>query len=279
VRPGDAEQQAAAKILRLAKLRPQLAIILGSGFDCCAESVQAKVRIPYSELPGFPRVSAAGHKGELIVGHIGKQPVIMLRGRAHFYEGHSMSAVTFAVRALARCGIEALLLTNASGAISPRLEVGNFMLVKDHINFMGENPLQGATVRNQDRFVDLTQVYDPGLQHTLSRAAKACRLRLKTGVYLAVSGPSFETPAEIRAFAKWGVHAVGMSTVPEAMVARQLGIRVAAVSCIANLAAGRSKRPISHSEVIETVGRMSEAARAFIEEFVGFYGRSSELSH
>jgi len=209
-------------------------------------------QISYAKLPGFPPVGVSGHAGHLLVGFLGGTPVMVLSGRAHFYEGHPMERVTFAVRALAAYGIRDLLLTNAAGGLNRKFRAGDFMMLTDHINLMGVNPLRGEAIPGLPRFVDLTQAYDAGLRRLLRTAAKECKVKLQGGVYLAVSGPSYETPAEIRAFARLGADAVGMSTVPEAIVARQCGVNVAAVSCITNLAAGISKGNLSHAEVLET---------------------------
>lgn len=198
---------------------------------------------------------------------------MVLSGRAHFYEGHPMSLVTFAVRALAAYGIRDLLLTNAAGGLNRTFRPGDFMLLSDHINFMGTNPLRGAPVPGLPRFVDMTTTYDPGLGQVVRRAAGACRLQLRAGVYLAVCGPSYETPAEIRAFARLGADAVGMSTVPEAIVARQCGLRVAAISCITNLAAGRSRQALSHAEVLETAERVKTVAAQLLKNCAKLYGQ------
>jgi purine-nucleoside phosphorylase len=185
-----------------------------------------------------------------------------------------MERVTFAVRVLAAFGIRDLLLTNAAGGINRSFRAGDFMVLTDHINLMGVNPLRGPAVPDRPRFVDLTKVYDTKLRALLFRAGKSCNLRLQRGVYLAVSGPSYETPAEIRAFTRLGADAVGMSTVPEAMVARQCGLNVAAVSCITNLAAGISKEKLSHAEVLETAERVKTLAAKLLKHFVGLYGQS-----
>jgi purine-nucleoside phosphorylase len=197
---------------------------------------------------------------------------MMLSGRAHFYEGHPMTLVTFAVRTLAAYGISDLLLTNAAGGVNRGFRVGDFMMLTDHINFMGTNPLRGAEMPGMPRFVDLTEAYDKGLRRTMQRAAKACRLKLRSGVYVAVSGPSYETPAEIDAFRRLGADAVGMSTVPETIVARQCGLRVAGISCITNLAAGRSGEPLSHREVLETAERVKSMAAQLLTNFARLYG-------
>jgi purine-nucleoside phosphorylase len=267
-------QIAAARLKKISPLRPTLAIVLGSGFHHVLSELRVDKKVPYAKIPGFPKPTVSGHAGELYFGHLGKTPVMVLSGRAHFYEGHSMERVTFAVRALAAFGIRDLLLTNAAGGINPDFRRGDFMVLTDHINLMGVNPLRGPAVPNLPRFVDMTEVYDTKLSALLFRAGKSCNLRLQRGVYLAVSGPSYETPAEIRAFARLGADAVGMSTVPEAMVARQCGLNVAAVSCITNAAAGIGKRKLSHAEVLETAGRVKTLAAKLLKHFVGLYGQN-----
>ena len=264
-------QLAAAKVLAQSPLRPKLGIILGTGFEC-GRALEADAKVPYKKIPGFPPTRVTGHAGELVIGRLAGVPVILLRGRAHFYEGHSMSSITFGVRVLAACGIRDLLLTNAAGGISSKLKPGDFMVIEDHINFMGTNPLRGVKVADEHRFVDLSQVYEPRLTTLLFQAARACRLKLKKGVYLAVSGPSYETPAEITAFRRLGADAVGMSTVPEAIVARQCGLAVAAISCITNAAAGLGNKPLAHREVLETTSRLRVSAERLLEHFARLYG-------
>jgi purine-nucleoside phosphorylase len=266
-------QAAATRLKKLSRLRPTLAIVLGSGFHHVLEVLDAEAQIAYSKLPGFPPVGVSGHAGQLYIGRLGGSPVMVLSGRAHYYEGHEMAQVTFAVRALASYGIRDLLLTNAAGGLNRRFHPGDFMVLTDHINLMGVNPLRGAPWPDLPRFVDLTQVYDPELSASLRKAGRACGMKLQSGVYLSVSGPSYETPAEIRAFARLGADAVGMSTVPEAIVARQCGLRVAAVSCITNLAAGRSKGVLSHEEVLETAERVKKLAAQLLLNFGKIYGR------
>jgi len=255
-------------------LRPSLGIVLGSGFQGVAARVCVEARLPYSKLPGFPPTGVTGHSGELLVGTLQGIPVAVLSGRAHYYEGHEMSAVTFAVRTLAAWGLKDLLLTNAAGGINKRFRPGDFMLLTDHINFMGTNPLRGCAVKGQNRFVDMSHAYDSGFAKLLKAAARQARLRLRSGVYLAVTGPSYETPAEIRAFAKLGADAVGMSTVPEAIAARQCGLRIAGLSCITNLAAGVGRQELSHKEVLETAERVEGLAADLLCRFAEFYGKS-----
>ncbi len=266
----------AAKLRKRSGLRPTLAIVLGTGFGALADEVEVEAEVSYRDLPGFPPPGVRGHAGKLLVGKLGGTPVMVLSGRAHFYEGHDLAAVTFPIRALAACGITDVLLTNAAGGVSRRIRVGDLMVLSDHINLMGANPLRGVPAEDgRSRFVDLTRAYDPGLRQCLRRAARACRIQLRTGVYLAVSGPSYETPAEIRAFARLGADAVGMSTVPEVIVARHRGLRVAGLSCITNLAAGRSRQPLSHAEVLATASRVEAKAIRLLEQFARFYGQAA----
>ncbi len=267
----DAEL-AAARLRKASRLRPALALVLGTGFRHVLDQFDADARLAYDKIPGFVPAGVSGHAGELLLGHLGGTPVLVLSGRVHFYEGHPMSRVTFPVRALAAFGIRDLLLTNAAGGINPQFRAGDFMVLTDHINLMGVNPLRGASSDGGQRFVDLTRAYDPGLGALLRRAGRLCRVRLRSGVYLAVAGPSYETPAEIKAFGRLGADAVGMSTVPEVIVARHCGLRVAALSCITNLAAGRTRGALSHAEVLETAERVKTGAARLLAAFAKLYG-------
>lgn len=269
---------AVACLHKLSRLRPTLALVLGSGFHHVLNELEVNAKTPYRALPGFPPVGVSGHSGELFIGRLSDTPVIILSGRAHFYEGHPMALVTFAVRVLSAYGIRDLLLTNAAGGVNRKFKAGDFMVLTDHINLMGTNPLRGALWPDLPRFVDLTSAYDPSLGRLVRQAARLCRLKLHSGVYLAVSGPSYETPAEIGAFARLGADAVGMSTVPETIVARQCGIRVGALSCITNLAAGRSPNPLSHAEVLETAARVQKVAAQLLKNFARLYGRNQKTS-
>lgn len=269
VEPGTA----VARLKKLSKLRPTLGMVLGSGFHHVLKELEVDGEVSYEKLPGFPPVGVKGHAGKLYIGRLGGTPVMILSGRAHFYEGHSMTLVTFAVRTLAAYGISDLLLTNAAGGVNRSFRAGDFMMLTDHINFMGTNPLRGAEVAGVPRFVDLTEAYDKGLRRLMEGAAKASRLKLRSGVYLAVTGPSYETPAEIHAFGRLGADAVGMSTVPETIVARQCGLKVAGISCITNLAAGRSGEPLSHREVLETAERVKSMAARLLINFARLYGK------
>jgi inosine/guanosine/xanthosine phosphorylase family protein len=266
-------RKTAARLRELCPRRPALAVVLGSGFQHALDRMRVAAAVPYASLPGFPPTAIAGHAGRAVFGHFGATPVLALCGRAHFYEGHALEIVTFPVRVLAALGVPALLLTNAAGAIHRRFRPGDFMALTDHINFLGANPLRGDAPPGAERFVDLSEVYDPRLVRYLKAAAKKARARLHTGVYLAVAGPSYETPAEIRAFARLGADAVGMSTVPEAIVARQCGLRVAGLSCLTNLAAGRGRGALSHAEVLAAGRQAGRTAAELLRYFVEFYAR------
>ena len=266
-------QAAALRLKKLSRSRPTLALILGSGFYHTLAPLTIEQRLPYTKLSGFPPVGVSGHAGELIFGRLGGTPVIVLSGRAHFYEGYTMEQVTFPIRTLAVFGIRDLLLTNAAGGVNRSFRPGDFMLLTDHINLMGVNPLRGKTTPGLPRFVDLTQVYDRKLSTLLQQAGRTTKTKLQRGVYLAVSGPTYETPAEVNAYARLGADAVGMSTVPEAIVARQCGLRVAAMSCITNLAAGRNPMVLAHTEVLSTAERVKAIGANLLENFAKLYGQ------
>lgn len=268
---GPDPRQTADRLRKLCSLTPSLAIVLGSGFDETLPSVRVALDIAYTRLPGFPKPSVAGHDGKIRFGLIGATPLLTLSGRAHYYEGHSMETVTFPIRVLAELGIRDLLLTNAAGSINRKYRPGDFMLLQDHINFMGTNPLRGEAPAGRERFVDLTQVYDARLGGLLKASAKKAKVRLWEGIYLAVAGPSYETPAEVRMFGQMGADAVGMSTVPEAIVARQHGLAVAGLSCVTNRAAGRGQNALSHREVLETGRRVRASAAQLLREFCARY--------
>jgi purine-nucleoside phosphorylase len=265
----------ASRLKKTCGLRPTLAIILGSGFQSVVGELHPDAEVHYGALAGFPPVGVKGHSGRLYIGHLDSTPVMVLSGRAHFYEGHPMDQITFPVRVLAAYGIRDLVLTNAAGGLKRRQRPGDFMLVTDHINLMPDNPLRGVARKGLPNFVDLTRVYDPRLRGLLRQAARRARARLDSGVYLATSGPSYETPAEIRAFARLGADAVGMSTVPEAIVARQCGLNVAALSCITNLAAGRSKGLLSHTDVLLTAEKVGKLAAQLLKNFAKMYGSAT----
>ena len=265
-------QIAALRLKKSSRLRPTLAVVLGSGFHSAADALEVDAEMPYRSLPGFLATGIGGHPGKLLIGKMAGTPVLVLSGRAHYYEGWSMDEVTFPMRVLASLGIQSVLLTNAAGGINRRFCAGDFMALSDHISFMGANPLRGAAADDQSRFVDLTKTYDANLNRLLKKAAQRAKVTLHSGVYLAVSGPSYETPAEIRAFARLGADVVGMSTVPEAIVARRCGLAVAAVSCITNLAAGRSRRTLSHADVLAVAEQAKERSAQLLSIFVNLHG-------
>lgn len=245
---------------------PDVAIILGSGLGDFAEGLQDRVTVPYAAIPHWPAARVVGHAGTVVVGQAQGRRVLALSGRAHFYEGHPMSVVTFPTRVLAQLGVTTLIITNAAGGINERFSSGALMVIDDHINAMGTNPLIGP---NDDRFgarfPDMSEVYSRRLRALADAAAEANGLALEHGVYIGVHGPSYETPAEIRAFRALGADAVGMSTVPEAIVARHSGLEVLGVSCITNMAAGVLPQPLVHDEVMETARRVRGAFIALLE--------------
>ena len=241
----------------LINFKPELGLILGSGLGFFADDrIEVEGRLPYAEIEGFPVSTVPGHAGQFVYGRINGRRVICMQGRFHLYEGYGMAQLALPVLLMARLGVQTLFVTNAAGGIHPDYKPGDFMLIRDHINFLGTNPLIGLRDIGGVRFPDMSNVYDPALRTKIRDWARARSMDLKEGVYLATTGPSFETPAEIRAFATLGADAVGMSTVPEAIVARQQGLRVIGISCITNAAAGLSDGPLSHEEVSETADRV-----------------------
>jgi xanthosine phosphorylase len=259
---------AAAVIAERAAEAPRLGIVLGSGLGGLADALDAPVAIPYRELPGFPEPRVAGHGGRLVLGRLGGLPVACLQGRRHIYEGGPPTAMAAPVRALARAGAEALLVTNAAGSLRPENGPGSLMAIADHINLLGVNPLTGPNDEAiGPRFPSLAGAYDPELRARLQAVAGRLGIRLPEGVYLATAGPSFETPAEIRAFRTLGADAVGMSTVPEVILARHAGLRVAAVSAITNLAEGMGGAPLSHEQTLRSA---AEAATDLERLVTGF---------
>ncbi len=255
----DRIMEAVAFIRSGSPLRPRVGAVLGSGLGEFAGRVEASAAIAYGQIPHFPATGVPGHAGRLVLGMVGDAPVAVLQGRCHYYEGHAIEDVVFPVRVLAKLGVSALLLTNAAGGIGRGLRPGDLMILRDHINLMGVNPLRGANdERLGPRFPDMSAVYDPAFQDVIAAALKEVGRPDRRGVYAALSGPSYETPAEIRMLAALGADAVGMSTVPEAVCARHLGLRLAGISCITNLAAGIAKTPLSHREVTETAERVKD---------------------
>jgi purine-nucleoside phosphorylase len=250
--------QAAAESVRSASTTiPDVAIVLGSGLGSFASSLGSAVSIPYADIPNWPVSSVVGHEGRLVIGEIAGRRVAALSGRAHFYEGHDLRTVTFATRVLGVLGVKTLVLTNAAGGINTAFAPGDLMVIDDHINLLGSNPLVGPNdERFGVRFPDLTHVYSRRLRRLADDTAAAQGIALRHGVYAACHGPSYETPAEVRYLRLIGADAVGMSTVPEAIVARHMGIEVLGISCITNFAAGVLPQPLDHAEVLETAQRV-----------------------
>ena len=247
-----------------------VAVVLGSGLGDFADHLGGSLTIPYQDIPHFPASRVIGHAGKLVVGTLAGRKVLALSGRVHLYEGHDMPTVTFAVRTLGRLGVPRLILTNAAGGISPNCARGALMVIDDHINLLGNNPLVGPNdERFGLRFPDMTYVYSPKLRAIADQAAAAAAITIQHGVYIAVLGPSYETPAEIRAFRTLGADAVGMSTVPEAIAARHMGIEVLGISCITNAAAGVFPEPLHHSEVMETAQQVKGQFIALLEGIIG----------
>ena len=256
----------AAACLRssLPAAQPRAGIVLGSGLGAVADAVTTPVTVSYADIPHFPQSTVEGHSGRIVIGGLGGVPVIIMQGRVHYYEGYTPAQVTFPMRVLGALGIQNVVLTNAAGGIQEGYRIGQLVALSDHINFMGWNPLTGpneprfACIPGAGlRFFDMTEAYSRRLRALAAAAAASEGIDLAEGVYLATPGPSFETPAEIRAFRTMGATLVGMSTVPETIVARHMGIEVLGISCVTNLAAGLSATPLSHAEVFEA-GRQVE---------------------
>jgi purine-nucleoside phosphorylase len=262
----DRAREAADWIAAQSPTVPDVAVVLGSGLGEFATSVQEPLSIPYGRIPHWPATAVVGHDGRLVLGRIARRRVAVLSGRVHFYEGHSLGIVTFSIRVLGLIGLRTLILTNAAGGINTSFRQGALMVIDDHINAIGTNPLVGA---NDDRFglrfPDMTEVYSKRLRSIAHQVGAERGLNLEHGIYVALHGPSYETPAEIRAFRTLGADAVGMSTVPEAIVARHMGMEVLGVSCITNMAAGVLPEPLDHKEVMETARRVRGEFMALLE--------------
>jgi purine-nucleoside phosphorylase len=263
-------EEAAARVRALCgRSLPEIAIVLGSGLGDVADTLQDSGVTPYTALPHWATSGVVGHAGRLVVGTVQGKRIAALSGRVHFYEGHDMATVVFATRVMARLGVEQMILTNAAGGINTGFAQGGLMIIDDHINMMGSNPLMG---RNDDRlgvrFPDMSEVYSRRLRQVADDAARARGIAVTHGVYVAVHGPSYETPAEIRYFRTIGADAVGMSTVPEAIAARHMGMEVLGISCITNMAAGVLPRPLVHDEVMETARRVRGSFISLLEGII-----------
>ncbi len=248
---------------------PQVGIILGSGLGDFADTLEGRTVIPYGELPHFPHSSVPGHAGRLVLGKLGGASIVAMQGRVHAYEGYSNVQVAFPARVLCALGIRTLVVTNAAGGIHPDFQPGDLMAITDHVNLSGWNALTGPNDdRLGPRFPDMSHAYHPGLTELLGRVAREQGVKLQRGVYAMSSGPSYETPAEIRMLRTLGADAVGMSTVPEVVAAAHMGVRVVGISCITNLAAGISRQPLSHEEVAETAGRVRDVFIRLLAAFL-----------
>jgi purine-nucleoside phosphorylase len=247
---------------------PAAAIILGSGLGGLAERIEAARRVPFREVPGFPQATVHGHAGMLIAGNLAGRPVLAMAGRFHLYEGHAPQLAGYPVRVLHALGARTLFVSNAAGGINRNFAAGDLMVIADHLNLRFRNPLEGALEPGDVRFPDMSDPYDAELRATLHAAGRALGLPLRDGVYAGLLGPSYETPAEVRMLERLGADAVGMSTVPETIVARAVGMRVAGVSCITNLACGISLVPLSHDEVLETTTRVARDFENLVTSFV-----------
>ncbi len=253
---------------------PDIALILGSGLGEYADSFSDPVILPYSEIPHFPTSTVAGHKGQLVFQKFPGCSVVAMQGRFHYYEGYDMEQVTFPVRVFGMLGIERLLITNAAGGANPDFDAGDLMLITDHINLMGGNPLRGKHSQEfGERFPDMSNVYNAEDSAAIESVAQELKIPLKKGVYIAMSGPSYETPAEIRMAQILHGDAVGMSTVPEAIVATQMGMRVSGISCITNMAAGITGAKLTHEEVMETADRVRKQFMTLVNEVIHAFGK------
>ncbi|MFA4974513.1 MAG: purine-nucleoside phosphorylase [bacterium] len=266
----DCADDAAAWLAQRSGVKPKAIVVLSAGLSGFVDHMQSKKEIASSDIPHFPGARAEGHEGRLVFGTMRGMPLVAMVGRFHFYEGHSPQEVVFPHFVFAKLGARLLITTNAVGGVNRKFAAGDLMLVRDHINMMGINPLVGVAVqRGRDQFTSMIDAYDPKLRIVAKKAARKLKIPLKEGVYLATSGPSYETRAEVAAFRKFGADAVGMSTVPEVIAARFLGLRVLSLSCIANPAADLHRGRMTHAEVLSSMRKLAPRAAALLEEIVG----------
>ena len=268
---GAAAAARAADVIRarIGDDAPIAGVILGSGLGGLANRIADPVSVPFAEVPAFPTATVVGHAGKLIGGTLGGRRVVALAGRFHMYEGHPAALAGFPVRVLHALGARTLFVSNAAGGIRRTFRAGDLMLIRDHLNLMFQNPLIGAVEPGDERFPDMSAPYDDELAQRLRDRAADLGIPLQEGVYGGLLGPTYETPSEVRMLATLGADAVGMSTVPEVIVARALGMRVAGISCVTNLASGISPHPLSHAEVIETTRLVAERFESLVEQFIG----------
>ncbi|ADI26217.1 purine-nucleoside phosphorylase [Geobacillus sp. G4] len=271
----QAIEKTAGHLRPLMPTPPEIGLILGSGLGVLADEIEEAVRIPYEDIPGFPVSTVEGHAGRLVYGRLEGATVVAMQGRFHYYEGYSLQEVTFPVRVMKALGVRELIVTNAAGGINERFQPGDFMIISDHINLLGTNPLIGPNDPELGpRFPDMTEAYSRRLRELAKETAARLGVRVHEGVYVANTGPSYETPAEIRMIRTLGGDAVGMSTVPEVIVARHGGIEVLGISCISNMAAGMSDAPLHHDEVVETAERVKTDFLRFVKAIVAEMAKS-----
>lgn len=265
----DKLKQSADHIRQRIHKTPYIAVVLGSGLGNLANYMSNTIEIPYEEIPNFPRTTVAGHEGRLIFGELGGRDIVAMKGRFHYYEGWNMEQVVFPIRAFKLLGVENLLLTNAAGGINTQFRPGDLMLIKDHIGFFAENPLRGENIDELGpRFPDMSHIYDRELVEMAAECAMRLHCDIRRGIYAYTKGPSFETPSEIRALRYFGADAVGMSTVPEAIAARHMGMKVLGISCITNMAAGVLDQALNHEEVIEAGKKVEAKFSALVNEII-----------
>lgn len=253
---------------KIQDFQPEIGIILGSGLGDFADEFESII-IPYNDIPGFEKSNVQGHKGQLVFAQINGKKVVMMQGRYHFYEGYSMQTVTFPVKVMKKLGVKTLIITNAAGAVTPEFTPGDLMLITDHINFMGTNPLIGKNDETLGtRFPDMSEVYSKELILKAEEIAQKLNINYQKGVYAATTGPSYETPSEVKMFRMLGANAVGMSTAPEAIVANYCGLKILGISCLTNYASGVSETPLNHQEVIDTANRVKESFKNLLSEIL-----------
>jgi purine-nucleoside phosphorylase len=249
--------------------KPAVGLVLGSGLGSVVDAIKADISIPYSEIPHAPVSSVVGHSGKFVIGHVGDVPVAVMQGRVHYYEGYTMDEVLFLPRVLARLGARKMIVTNAAGGVNTDFDAGDLMLISDHVNLFGVNPLRGANIDELGvRFPDLSDAYSSRLRKIAHEIAKEQGIDLKEGVYFGLSGPTYETPAEIRMYRLLGADAIGMSTVPEVIAFNHMGVEVIGISCITNMAAGVLQQKLTHTEVMETTARVQQTFTSYIVNLV-----------
>lgn len=265
----DRLQQTVTFLKSKTKMKPSVGVVLGSGLGTFAKELQVELALPFHDIPNFGTVSVEGHSGNLLFGTIEGKNIVALQGRLHYYEGHSMDTVVFPTRVMALLGIQSIMLTNSAGGLGDKMQPGDFMIIEDHINFFGTNPLMGPNMKELGpRFPDMTEAYDRKHIAILEEIFRSKNIPFHKGIYAGVTGPTYETPAEVRFFKSIGCSAVGMSTVPETIAANHLGLRVAALSCITNLAAGLSGQKLSHQEVTDTAKRVEKDFSTVLKAFI-----------